>query len=175
MTELERFRSLFHQEVLHTFDYLRAIDETQWQGIPKDSDALYLGTRVNKITISALARHLAVAECHWISRLPLLAANATMPLPEPDPVIAALKTVPSFVGVYEERHEKNMERLRHLKAQDIDKPLVFTQRHYTGMGFLWSILGHHAYHLGQIDLLMRQQGVMAPEYMEWRETEHIIG
>lgn len=175
MTELERFCSLFNQEVLHTFDYLRAIDEAQWRGIPSDSEALYLGTRVNKITIGALARHLATAESHWISELPLIPPNGTMPLAEKDPVIEAVKTVPSFIGVYEDRHQKNMTRLRDLGPTDIEKPLVFTHRHYTGMGFLWSILGHHAYHLGQMDLLMRQQDVLAPEYMEWQETEQLLG
>ncbi len=175
MTELERFQSLFNQEVLHTFDYLRAVDEARWAGIPSDSHALYLGSRINKITIAALARHLATAESHWISQLPRLAAGATMPMPEPDPVLAAVKTVPSFIHIYEQRHQKNMERLKALTASDTDKPMVFAARHYTGMGFLWSILGHHAYHLGQMDLLMRQQDVEAPEYMEWQEQHEILG
>jgi uncharacterized damage-inducible protein DinB len=175
MTELERFRSLFHQQVLHTFDYLQAINETQWQGIPCDSQALYLGSRINKITIATLSRHLATTESHWISQLPSIPANGTMPMPEKDPVIEAAKTVPGFIDIYELRHRKNMERLTALSAGDLDKPLMFAGRHYTGMGLLWSILGHHAYHLGQMDLLMRQQEVTAPEYMEWREKERVVG
>ncbi len=175
MTELERFRSLFNQEILHTFDYLRIIDEPQWQGIPRDSETLYLGSRVNKITIAALARHLAAAESHWIGRLPAIPPNGTMPMPEKDPVIEAVKTVPSFIDLYEHMHQKNMERLAALGPDDIEKPLVFAARRYTGMGFLWSTLGHHAYHLGQIDLLMRQQGVVAPEYMEWPEKDRVVG
>ena len=175
MTELERFRSLFNQQVLHTFDYLRTVGESQWQGIPSDSEALYLGSRINKITIAALSRHLATAESHWISQLPLLPADGTMLMPEKDPVVEAVKTVPSFIDVYEQRHQKNMERLATLSAADLDKRLVFAGRHYTGMGLLWSILGHHAYHLGQMDLLMRQQDVEAPEYMEWREKERVVG
>ncbi len=175
MTEIERFRSLFDQEVLHTFDYLRAIDESQWRGIPRDSEALYLGSRINKITIAALARHLATAEFHWINELPLIPKNGTMPMPEKDPVIEAVRTVPSFIALYEQRHQKNMDRLETLRAEDTGKLLVFAGRRYTGMGLLWSILGHHAYHLGQMDLLMRQQDVEAPEYMEWREKERVLG
>ena len=175
MTELERFRSLFDQEVLHTFDYLQLIDESQWRGIPRDSEALYLGTRINKITIAALARHLATAESHWISRLPLVPDNGTMPMAEKDPAIEAVKTVPSFIAIYEKRHEENMGRLAALREKDLGKPLVFAGRRYTGMGFLWSVMGHHAYHLGQMDLLMRQQDLEAPEYMEWREKDRILG
>lgn len=175
MTEIERFLSLFNQEVLHTFDYLRAIGEPQWRGIPSDSDALFLGSRINKITIGALARHLAAAESHWIRRLPTVPTNGTMPMPDKDERLEALRTVPSFIAVYEERHVRNMEQLRAFTAADLAKPLIFAQRRYTGMGFLWSMLGHHAYHLGQIDLLMRQQDIEAPEYMEWRETEEVLG
>ncbi len=175
MTEHERFLSLFRQEVLHTFDYLRAIDESQWQGVPADSSVLFLGERVQKITIASLARHLASAESQWIRALPGLPEGAPLPMPQPDPALAAVKTVPSFLALYEERHRQNMEHLRALTPRDLEKALVFAGRHYTGMGFLWSILGHHAYHLGQIDLLMRQQEVPAPEYMDWEETEQVLG
>ena len=136
MTELERFRSLFNEQVLHTFDYLRVVGEPQWLGIPKDSKALYLGSRINKITIAALSRHLATTESHWISQLPAIPANGTMPMPEKDPVIEAVKTVPSFIDVYEQRHQKNMGRLAALGEGDLDKPLAFAGRHYTGMGLL---------------------------------------
>jgi len=70
---------------------------------------------------------------------------------------------------------ENLEKLNTLTLATLEKEIVFTGRRYTGIGFLWSVLGHHAYHLGQIDLLMRQQDLAAPEYMEWPETGRVLG
>lgn len=46
---------------------------------------------------------------------------------------------------------------------------------YTVMGFLWITFGHHSYHLGQVDMLMRQNGIYPAEYMEWPNTSTLIG
>ena len=61
-----------------------------------------------------------------------------------------------------------------LAVSDLEKEFSFVGRRYTGMGILWAMFGHHAYHLGQLDLLMRQLNFIAPEYMEWSETEKVI-
>lgn len=175
MNELKRFISLFDQEVIHTFDYLGMLSDTQWSAIPIDSETLFLGTRVNKITISALARHLINAESHWFEQLAGLPATATMPLPGKSSTLENMPDGPALIDAYRATHAVNLENLHALTPAVLEKELVFTGRHYTGIGFLWSVLGHHAYHLGQIDLLMRQQGLAAPEYMEWQETGRVLG
>jgi len=60
---------------LHTFDYLGDLSAAQWTGIPVDSDALYSGTRVQKITISAFVRHLMYTGHFWIGGDRFLAAG----------------------------------------------------------------------------------------------------
>src|SRR3546814_6759967 len=52
MTELERFLALFTQQVQHTWDTVAHIDHPVWTTVPIDSDANYLGLRVNRITIA---------------------------------------------------------------------------------------------------------------------------
>lgn len=175
MNELKRFISLFDQQVIHTFDYLDMLRDTQWNAIPIDSETLFLGTRVNKITIGALTRHLANAENHWFKQLTSLPASGTMPLPGKAAALENVSDGVELIDAYRAMHATNLENLHALTPADLEKELVFTGRRYTGIGFLWSVLGHHAYHLGQIDLLMRQQGLAAPEYMEWKETGRLLG
>ncbi|MES2364415.1 MAG: DinB family protein [Pseudomonadota bacterium] len=175
MNELKRFISLFDQQVIHTFDYLDMLRDTHWYAIPKDSETLFLGTRVNKITIGALTRHLVNAESHWFRQLASLPALATMPLPGKSGSLEGVSDGVALIDAYRAMHATNLEYLHALRPADLEKEFVFTGRRYTGIGFLWSVLGHHAYHLGQIDLLMRQQGLAAPEYMEWQEIGRVLG
>ncbi|MHB0919867.1 MAG: DinB family protein [Thiomonas delicata] len=175
MNELKRFISLFDQQVIHTFDYLNMLSDPQWGAIPVDSETLFLGTRVNKITIGALTRHLINAESHWFKQLASLPALAAMPLPGKSDSLDEVADGVALIDAYRAMHATNLESLHALTPADLEKEFVFTGRRYTSIGFLWSVLGHHAYHLGQIDLLMRQQGLAAPEYMEWQETGRLLG
>lgn len=175
MKEQERFISLFDQQIRHTFAYLERIPQNLWRGVPADAKTLSLGDRVNKITISALARHLLNAERHWITQLPILAAGATLTLPGKGDWLDSIGDGQAFIESYRANHSENLTRLAALSDDDVTKLLTFNGRRYTAIGFLWSLLGHHAYHLGQIDLLMRQQGVEPPEYMDWPETEKVLG
>ena len=52
---------------------------------------------------------------------------------------------------------------------------TFVARHFTVMGLLWMVLSHHGFHLGQVDLLMRQNGLQPIEFLEWAETEKVVG
>ena len=175
MNELERFISLFNQAVIHTFDYLDLVKPEQWGAIPCDSDALFLGTRINKITVGALTRHLMNAESHWFGQIAPLAAGATMPLPSAPVSPQEAEDGTWLIEAYRTAHKGNLDKIQALTPVVLEKEIFFTGRRYTGIGFLWSVLGHHAYHLGQIDLLMRQQGIVAPEYMEWPKTGELLG
>lgn len=175
MTELERFISLFDQQVVHTWEYLEPLHPEQWSAIPRDSEALFLGARVNKITISALARHLIHAEQHWIEQLHAIPAGGTIPLPGRADALAGIADGAALIMAYREGHGRSLSALRKFTPAGLAKEILFTGRRYTGMGFLWSLFGHHAYHLGQMDLLLRQQDIEAPEYMEWPETRLVLG
>jgi uncharacterized damage-inducible protein DinB len=47
-------------------------------------------------------------------------------------------------------------------------------RRFTVEGFLWALYGHHCYHFGHVDLLMRQQDVTPPEFIQLPELERVI-
>ena len=175
MNEFERFCSLFDQEVQHTFDYLSHLGPDQWTGIPVDSDALFLGSRIQKINISALVRHLIHTERSWIGQIGTLPPGGILPLPGSPAGLERISDGKDLVETYRVRHTENLAALARLSPEALKNELTFVDRRYTGMGFLWAMLGHHAYHLGQIDLVMRQQGTEAPEFMEWPETARIVG
>jgi len=174
MTEFERFKSIFAQQAIHTLDYLTLLKPGQWQSIPHDSDALYLGARVNKITISALVKHLIIAEQQWIRAVKTLPAGSTIPIPGNTAVLDKVKDGKDLSDAYRKAHEENDQLLSDLSLNNLDKELIFAGRRYTGMGILWAMFSHHAYHLGQIDLVMRQLNILAPEYMEWPEIKMVI-
>ena len=166
---------LFSTRIRHIFDYLALLEPSQWTGIPADSEALFLGRRIPKIPISALVRHLIHTERTWIGQIGSFPPGATIPLPGPPAGLDTISDGKDLVEAYRSRHADNLAALARLSPDTLQKEVIFVDRRYTGMGFLWSVLGHHAYHLGQIDLTMRQQGTEAPEFMEWPETSRIVG
>lgn len=171
MTEFERFKSIYSQQSIHTLDYLEMLNPEQWQAIPHDSEMLYLGTRVNKITVSALVKHFIVAERHWINSVATMPTGSVIPIPANTSTLDDLDNGEKLLDAYRKAHEENLKLLSGLSDDDLKKDFVLAGRHYTGMGILWAMFSHHAYHLGQIDLIIRQLNLLAPEYMEWPETE----
>jgi uncharacterized damage-inducible protein DinB len=173
--EIDRFLSLFDQLVEQTFEFVRSIDNSVYSAIPVDTDTLFLGTRVNKITVGALLRHIILAETHWFKMLTLLKTDEVMPFPQNASLLEQIEDGQPLLNEYKSSYANSRQLLLSLSSDDLDKQLSFAGRQYTVLGFLWTILGHHSFHLGQIDLLLRQQSIMPPEYMEWAETTRVLG
>ncbi|MFZ1805633.1 MAG: DinB family protein [Cyclobacteriaceae bacterium] len=174
MTEFERFKSLFIQQSIHTVDYLNMLKEEHWITIPRDSESLFLGMRVNKITIGTLVRHFIIAEQNWIKAVAELPNGSVIPIPGNAALLEKVKEGKELIAFYLDALEENKKTLSSLKADDLEKEFTFAGRHYSGMGILWAMFGHHAYHLGQLDLIMRQSNLIAPEYMEWSEAGKVV-
>lgn len=175
MREIDRFLSLFDQLIEQTFAFVRTIDNSVYAAIPIDTDTLFLGTRVNKITVGALLRHVILAETHWFKMLTLLKTDEVMPFPQNASLLENVEDGQPLLDRYKSAYDNSRQLLLSLSSSDLDKQLSFAGRRYTVMGFLWTILGHHSFHLGQIDLLLRQQSITPPEYMEWSETAEVLG
>jgi len=174
MAELLRFRSLFNQQVLHTLGTLEHVPISLWQAVPADSNTNYLGERVNRITIEALVRHLCQAEQHWANAL--AETKPGQAIAPPASVTAADEVAPGvpLLQHYRATHETTLVRIQGFDEGRLATELVFAGRRFTVMGFLWAVYGHHAYHFGQIDLLLRQQGHMPPEFLEYAEMANVI-
>ena len=80
-SELQRFLNLFDQLMEQTFAYLKRVDTPAYASVPVDSDVMFLGTRVSKINIGGLVRHLILAEPHWFESLSSISDGDIIPLP----------------------------------------------------------------------------------------------
>jgi hypothetical protein len=88
-------------------DFLNMLSKEQWQAIPYNSDALFLGTRVNKITVSALLKHLIIAERHWINAVSSLPVGSTIPIPGNTALLDKVTDGTELMKSYRKAHEEN--------------------------------------------------------------------
>lgn len=61
-------------------------------------------------------------------------------------------------------HADNMKAFGSYSAETLAKKIQWTGRDWTVMGFLWGIYSHRSYHLGNIDILMREADEDAPDF-----------
>ncbi len=174
-SELQRFLTLFDQLMEQTFAYLKRVDTPAYAAVPVDSDVMFLGTRVNKINIGGLVRHLTLAEPHWFESLSSASDGDTIPLPGKSSLLEGVGDGQPLVDAYRSAYARCQPPLEKLTETELNKRVSFVGRHYTVMGLLWTVLGHHNFHLGQIDLLMVQENIQPPEYMEWPEVTRVLG
>lgn len=174
LLERDRFRSLFDQQVRHTWETCEPLTPEQWNVVPVDSDANYLGVRVNRITVAALLRHICLVESSWFEALPRLSEGEAMPPPGGMDALDGIPGGRELLAAYRELHERGLANVAAYDESTLRRSFSFVGRRFTVAGFLWAAYGHHCYHLGQIDLLMRQQNVMPPEFLELPEQQRVI-
>jgi uncharacterized damage-inducible protein DinB len=63
-------------------------------------------------------------------------------------------------------HEQNIRTLRGFDEATLDKTVRFAgdESLWSVMGFLWGLYAHRAYHLGNIDIYLRQADAPAPDF-----------
>ncbi len=176
LVEFNRFLSLHEQLFLQTLNLLNDIDNDEiYNKIFIDNNVMYLGTRVNKITIGGLIRHFVLAEIHWFEIMKEDKEEIMIPKPDNASLLEHIKDGNDLIERYKEVFAKGKKILETYTEKDLNKTVSFMGRKYTTMGFLWVTFGHHSYHLGQIDMLMRQHEIYPAEYMEWPNNETVIG
>jgi hypothetical protein len=70
-------------------------------------------------------------------------------------------------------HQEDMSRLRSYDDDVLRKTVRFAgdDTIWSVMGFLWSLYAHRAYHLGNIDIYIRQADVPAPDFYSFQPKE----
>ncbi|MBA5604115.1 DinB family protein [Duganella sp. FT3S] len=174
MNEHERFLSLFNQQVTLSLNTLEQIPAALWSSIPADSETNYLGQRISRITIEALTGHLMRAEDYWSTTLANMAPGGEMVPPVGIPMLELASAGQPLVSQYRGVLENNLNRIRAMSPQQLGTEFTFIGRKYTVQGFLWAVYAHHGYHYGQIDLLLRQQSYLPPEFLELPQLGGLI-
>lgn len=174
-SERQRFLNLFDQLMEHTFEYLERVDTPAYASVPVDSDVMFLGTRANKTNIGGLVRHLLLAERHWFESLSSADDGVTIPLPGNSSLLEGVGDGQPLVETCRSAYARCRPLLEKLTEIELNKRVSFVDRHYTVMALLWTVLGHHNFYRGQVDLVMRQENIQPPEYMEWPEVARVLG
>ncbi|MEQ8696888.1 MAG: DinB family protein [Bauldia litoralis] len=162
--EFRRFLTLFDWLVRDTSKWIAAAPEDLFDWIPIDNANVRFGDRVTKVSIRSLFVHQLIAMDLWTRELKTCAAGAVIPVAS-DRDLAQKLGEGDLLATAARMHEANMARLETFTAADLDKPICFPgdRSTWTAMGFLWAMYGHHAFHLGNIDLYVRQGDVPAPD------------
>lgn len=174
MSEKMRARALLNEHYAHTFDYLSSLSAEQLAMSYEPSDFMFMGTRINRLSIGAVIRHLMVAEGHWISRLAECEHGDDIRFPGSPQQYDDLMGIAELESEYSRLHVTNLALIDQLNDEDMVKTVSFTGRKYSGMGFLWTVVSHHGFHMGQIDLLLRVFNLEPAEYMEWQTTDTLV-
>lgn len=174
LTEFHRFLNIHEQLYLQTLNLLKDVEDDIFDQIPMDTEAMYLGVRVNRITIGGLIRHFVLAEIHWFKAMKEGKNGLVIPKPDNASLLEHISDGKALMEKYKAVFEEGKSILNSYTEDDLNKTVTFMGRSYTVMGFLWVSFGHHSYHLGQVDMLMRQHNIYPEEYMEWPNTKTTI-
>jgi uncharacterized damage-inducible protein DinB len=174
-SELARFRSMFEHQFHHTFTFLASLGPDDWTRVPIDNDVMFLGTRVSRINIMNLLGHLLMTEADWFTKLPATADLTDLAFQQDFSLTADLADGQDLIARFRASHDATIASLDALTPGQLNNRIRFAGRWLTVMGFLWFVFAHHSFHLGQIELLVRQNGHMAPEFLEWSETKRVVG
>lgn len=154
MQELKLIHSLFDQQVQFTLNYLASLQEKQWEKKLNPWDNLFFHKLTSDVDIAQVVKHTIIAEQHFINAIRLLKEGDIISLEGDETICAEKKGGCDIISCYRECHQENLNKIINLKQTELNKNLVFLNQSYSGVGILWMITGHHAFHLGQIRSLL---------------------
>jgi uncharacterized damage-inducible protein DinB len=89
-----------------------------------------------------------------------------MPIPQYSELAAEFEKG-DFQEIAHRTQKKIAAAFAGLSAAQLDRRVVWVGRTWTVMGFLWGAYAHRAFHIGNIDIYLRQADVVAPEFFEF--------
>lgn len=166
--ELGRFLVLFERLVSETELWMANTPPEKLDWVPIDTPQVRFGDRLTKVTIKSLYVHMAVAEHKWSHDLSVCGDGETLQLPR-DPKLAERATQGDFMANAREMHRQDMDILSALPEDQLAKRMTFAgdDSQWTVMGFLWGMWGHRAYHLGNLDIYLRQSDSETPDFFSF--------
>jgi uncharacterized damage-inducible protein DinB len=148
-TELDRFRTVWDTESGLTVKLLEALPADQYDFRPDP------GNR----SIGEMAWHLAEIEGY----ITLGIANGAVTFQEAPPNMQRPLEVRQLAPGYQRVHQEAVTRLANLTDADLDREIPFIDRPMPIRDLLWgAILMHSIHHRGQLSLMCRLAGGVAP-------------
>ena len=169
VAERDRFLVLFDRltEWTNRWIELTAPDKLDW--VPLEQDSVKYGDRLARVTTKNLYIHTIVAENSWAKALSRAEDGKDIGLPLNAELSAELDKS-NLVERAGELHKENMAMFGALPEEQLAKNILFIDRQWSLVGFLWGIYSHRAFHLGNVDIYLRQGGVEAPDFFAFPAT-----
>ena len=149
MNELDTFLSVWAREAESTLKLLRALPPDQYDFRP-DAGGRSLGE---------LAWHLAEGDAYM--SVGIEQGRFTMDAKPPN--IERPRTIEALAPGYERVHREAVSRIKKLKPEDLDRTIPFFAGPMSIREILWGmIMFHGIHHRGQLTLMCRLAGGLAP-------------
>src|SRR5664279_3057926 len=148
--ELQTFLDVWNEEAVKTAAMLRSLPEGQYDFRP-DAGGRSLGE---------LGWHLAEADAYMTYGID----RGAFEMGAKPPGIERPKTIAELAPGFERIHADAVERVKKLSAADLDRQMTFiTGNEVTIRQILWTMVLHHQiHHRGQLSVLCRLAGGVAP-------------
>ncbi|MEM9194294.1 MAG: DinB family protein [Myxococcota bacterium] len=166
MNEWQRFSALYRAKVEHTLETVAGIADTHW-------DVSLPGSAPVSLTVSGIVRHLLTAERFWFGQIAAEGCDEATAPPAPDPALEQLAPE-ALIAAYRQALAESVERLASLPEARLHVDLRFVGRRFTTQAFCWTVLAHHAFHLGHIDLLIRAHGKPGVHFQPWGDVGQLV-
>jgi len=166
MNEHRRFLELFDALFVSNNKWMEVTPAEKLEWVPLDNPNMKFGDRISTITIKSVYIHTIVGECGWARMLGACKNGATLApdLAQGKVLTEQLDKSSDLLGDTMRLHRENMKRFGDYDQHCLDKKIRWMDRDWSVMGFLWGIYSHRSYHLGNIDLLLREADAPAPDF-----------
>ena len=150
MNELKLICSLFDQEVEHTLGFLSSLEEKEWNLVSHPWDSILFHKLAKNISVAEIVNHIVMFEHYVVNAIGTQKNGAILSIEGDETLCEKIKKRRDIVVCYREVHEENLGRINGFHQSDLEKRLTFIDQPYNGVGLLWILIGHHAFHLGQL-------------------------
>jgi len=164
--ELDRFLALFDGLVVSSNSWMTGTPREKQDWVPFDNPNMKFGDRISTITIRSVYIHTVVGEHLWARALEDCEDGATVKF-DTDRVVALTEELSASGDLITDAmklHGDNMRRFCGYPDEQLAKTINWSGSEWTIMGFLWAIYSHRSYHLGNIDIFMREADEKAPDF-----------
>lgn len=166
-TEFPRFLKLFDQLAQFGEAWLDRAPADKLDWVPIENSSMKFGDRVSRITIKGLTIHVAVGERMLLEGIQNASDGAVIPIPK-NKDLEDMLNAPDWREQAKKLHEENLRNLReNITPEHLQRTIFFADHEYTGMGLLWAIYAHRSFHLGNIDIYVRQSDTISPDFFRF--------
>lgn len=165
-TERDRFLTLFDRLVSSTTQMIETMPADKREAVPVESPSVRFGDRLSRVTAKDLFIHTIVAEHCWACDLRGCEDGAVIALPR-DAALTQQLSNDDYLNKAKSIHSNNVAIFSQLGENQLAKKISFNGSDWTVIGLLWGIYSHRAFHLGNIDIYVRQFGTEPVDFFNF--------